>query len=263
MSSVQLTRLRSQINALLAHFEKSEDFCRSLSSLFLLYGDKRSSINAWMREDSSLNFFNVPGSVLAELDTRLSILSRENPKTAIVNADLLWNSNDYEIKKTAINIISNLDESHQSYVIKRIHEWINPDLDKILMRDILEAFENKPNILVNEDWVKSLGFWLTSSEDEIVRLGLKALTQTITMKYKNLPQIFNALMPVIRDPKIAIQKDLVDTLKALIVQSQAETASFLIMCGNLYQNEIVMAFIRKNLPLFDSFFQKEIKTAIK
>lgn len=262
MPSVQLTRLRSQINALALHFENCNLFSNSLLTLLKLYSDKQIKNIEWYENKSSIKLLNVPDSVITELDAKLGLLAKEKPDSALENADLLWKSDQYEVKRSAISLLSNLDKPHQNDTIERIRAWINPELDKRIMADILKAFEYKSDILLDEEWVRSLSKWLASQDYEMQRLGLRALSQTVKMKYKNLPQIFNILSPVIQNPRIAIQKDLVELIKILADQSEAETASFLIMCGTLYPNADVKAFIRKSLSLFDLYFQTEIKTAL-
>jgi len=51
-------------------------------------------------------------------------------------------------------------------------------------------------------------------------------------------------------------------IQELILLSEAETASFLIMTGKLFPDDENLKFLRKCIPLFDDFFQKEIRSAL-
>jgi hypothetical protein len=262
MPSVHLTKLRSQINAVAIHFQEKVDFNRSLISLLEFYSDQKEVGRDWYKTKSAITDLHVPHSVMAELDARLELLAKEHPDAALSNADILWAVDRYESKHAAISLLAGLAQSHQKQAIEKIRQWIVPDLDLRLMKEMIEAFKNRRGILLDKQWVDSLSNWLSKDDDELQRLGLKAISETIRMNYENLPQIFVLLTPVIQNPRISIQKELIDVIQALIERSEAEIASFMIMAGTLYPKKDVLAFIRKCLPMFDPFFQAEIKTSL-
>lgn len=262
MGSVLLTRLRSQINAVVNHFDASDEFCRSLLALLAMYQDETPKSGRWIEQSSDITATNVPASVLSELDSHLSLLAKEKPDAALANADHLWASSQYEAKHIAITLIANLGSGYRTQTIERIQQWAKPDLYPALLDDILQAFENKPDTILETEWVDSLSIWLQSQDDDLMRLGIRALNRTIKMNYENLPKVFTILTPIIQEPRIAIQKDLIDLISSLIAQSEAETASFLIMVALLHPRADFLAFIRKILPLFDPYFQNEIKSSL-
>ncbi len=262
MPSVQLTRLRSQINAVVIHFQDGKDFKKSLFSLLELYSDQKVAEKNWFKQQSTFEDMHVPHSVMVELEAQLELQSKLHPDAALANADTLWESDRFEAKRLAIVLLSGSAKTQQDHAIDRIRQWISPDLDQRLMKGILEAFNNQPDILLNKHWIDSLSNWLSTDDDELRRLGLKAINETIRMNYENLPQIFSLLTQVIQTPRISIQKELVDVILSLIDRSEPETASFLIMAGTLYQSKDVRAFIRKCIPMFDPFFQTEIRSSL-
>lgn len=204
---------------------------------------------------------HIPPSVIVELDAKLVLTARQNPESALLNSDLLWATDIYELKRAAITLLAGLSGTYQEQVIERISRWINPEIGQRLMKEILTGFEKNSGILLNSEWVNSLAKWLSSNEDELQRLGLKAISHTIQMNYHNLPQVFNLLTPVIRNLHISIHKEMTEVVRALVNLSEAETASFLIMAGTLYPENEVRAFIRKCLPLFDPYFQSLIRSS--
>ena len=261
-SVVQLNRLRSQLNAIANHFDQGEEFLNTLKALLDYYGDHKSAAKQRLREPSNLQRIYVPTSVLLEVNSRLQLLAKENPESAINIADQMWASNIYELMSGAITLLSAITPIYQDQVIARITRWISPQLDSQLLREIQQGFENNPDILLQKEWIKTISNWLTVEDDELKRLGLTALRYTIQTKYENLPQIFSLLTPVIQQPSLPIQKELLEVIKALIQRSEAETASFLIMAGKLYPQNNILAFIRKCLPLFDIYFETEIRSAL-
>ena len=261
MPLVQISRLRSQLNALEAHFSNPEVFRDSLISLFLVYENKKSSINIWLRKSSQFSTYSVPESVLAELESRIEVLSRLMPEFALINADNLWEIPFYEPKKIAISLISNLTDAYDDEFLKRVRLWLTTDLEEILIKDLLSAVETKSDLLQNKKWLDFMKEWLTSSEVQDIKLGLRMMNRTLSHGYHNLPLIFNALTPLINKPPLTIQKDLMGVIQELIQLSEPETASFLIMIGQLFPDKENLKFLRKCMPSFDSFYQKEIRRA--
>jgi hypothetical protein len=262
MPLVQLSRLRSQLNALEAHFNNPEVFRDSLVSLFLVYESKKASTNIWLRKNSQFFTYNVPESVMAELESRLETLARLNPASALVNADNLWKIPYYEPKKAAIALISNLTDLYNIEFLKRIQNWLSVELEVNLIKPLVASVETRPGLLQDKQWLDYLKKWLTSREIQDIKLGLQLLDRTLSHGYNNLPLIFSVLTPLINKPPFPIQKDLVNVIQELIVLSEAETASFLIMSGKLFPDTENLKFLRKCIPLFDDFFQKEIRSAL-
>jgi len=262
MPLVQLSKVKSQVNALDVHFNDPELFPDYLISLFQMYENKKVSTNSWLRKNSQLSFYYVPESVMAELESRIAVLSRMKPDSALINADILWEFPYYELKKTAIMLISNLDEGHEKYFFQRVQLWLSVDLEDILIKDLMATVESKSNFLQSKQWLDLIKTWLDSKDTNVVKLGLQAINRTLSHEYHNLPVVFSALAPLIHNPQLVIQKELINVIQALILLSEAETASFLIMVGELFPEKEVLKFIRKCLPLFDNFYQNEIRSAL-
>ncbi|MDP2966636.1 MAG: DNA alkylation repair protein [Pelolinea sp.] len=262
MPLVQLSRLRSQLNALAAHFKDPNVFRDSLTSLFLMYENKESTTNIWLRKSSQFSSYNVPESVMTELVSKIADLSRVMPEQVLVNADNLWEMPYYESRKVAIALVSNLEDTYQNDFLRRVHSWLSVDLEEVLIKDLLAAVEAKPAILQNKQWLDLIKTWLDSKDTNIIKLGLQALNRTLSHKYQNLPAIFSLLTPLVRNPQLVVQKELMGVIQALMVLSEAETASFLMMVGQLYPNDDVFMFLRKCLPLFDNYFQNELRSIL-
>jgi len=262
MPLVQLSRLKPQLNALEAHFSNPEMFRDSLISLFLVYENKKSSTNIWLRKNSQFSTYNVPESVLSELESRLEVLARLNPDLALINADNLWKIPYYEPKKAAIELISNLTDAYDNEFLQRIQNWLSVELEETLIKALMAAVETKSDLMQTNQWLDFNKKWLNSRELQDIKLGLHLLNRTLSHGYHNLPMIFSVLTPLINKPPLAIQKALVNVIQELLILSEAETASFLIMTGKLFPEDENLKFLRKCIPLFDGFFQKEIRDAL-
>ena len=262
MPLVQLSRLRSQLNALEAHFSNPEMFRNSLISLFVVYENKKASTNIWLRKISLFSTYNVPESVMSELESRLEVLARLNPDLALINADILWKIPYFEPKKAAIALISNLTDLYDNEFLQRIQNWLSVELEESLIKALVAAVETRSDLMQDKLWLGFINKWLNSKELQDIKLGLHLLNRTISHGYHNLPNIFSILTPLINKPPLSIQKDLVNLIQELILLSEAETASFLIMTGKLFPDDDNLKFLRKCVPLFDGFFQKEIRDSL-
>lgn len=263
MTSFQLSSLRSKINAVLAHFGNGENFRDALLALLKLYSRGNQTSHYWKKNLPKFEMLNVPEAAMAEIETGLRLMAKTESKYALTNADLLWDSDYFECKLLAFYLLSSLDPIYREKVKTRIHGWISADLDPQLLKGLFDAFENHPDFFIDEYWVKLLSAWFSSADDEIVRIGLSAMRQMVSGGYNNIPRTFNLLSIVMQNPRISIQKDLLNILQQMIKVSEAETASFLMMCLTLQSSKEVNSFVRKCLPLFDPFFQNEIKSVFR
>ena len=199
---------------------------------------------------------------MSELESRLEVLARLNPESALINADNLWKIPYNEPKKAAIELISNLTDTYDHEFLQRIQSWLSVELEETLIKALMAAVETKSDLMQSKQWLDFNKKWLESREPQDIKLGLNLLNRTLSHGYHNLPMIFSVLSPLINKPQLAIQKDLLNVIRELIILSEAETASFLIMTGKLYPDDENYKFLRKCIPLFDSFFQKEIRGAL-
>jgi hypothetical protein len=263
MPLVRLSRLRPQLNALAEHFNDPGVFRDSLTSIFLMYENKEFSKNNWLRKNSLFASYNVPESVLTEVISRIAELSRLMPLQALVNADTLWRETYYESRKTAIALVSSLDDPYQNEFLRRVESWLSVDLEEVLIKDLLAAVDANPAVLQNKKWLDLIKTWLDSKDSNVVNLGLQALNGTLSRKYNNLPAIFSLLTPLVRNSKLVLQKELINVIQALIRLSEAETASFLIMIGQLYSEDYILKLLRKCIPLFDNYYQNILRNALR
>jgi hypothetical protein len=136
------------------------------------------------------------------------------------------------------------------------------ELEKTLIKALVAAAETRSGLLQDKQWLDFIKKWLNSRDLQDMKLGLQLLNRTLSHGYHNLPLIFSVLTPLIDKPPFAIQKDLINVIQELILLSEAETASFLIMSGKLFPDPENLKFLRKCILHFDVFFQKEIREAL-
>jgi hypothetical protein len=160
-------------------------------------------------------------------------------------------------------LVSSLEDLYQNEFLRRVESWLSVDLEEVLIKDLLAAVDANPAVLQNKKWLDLIKTWLDSKDSNVVKLGLQALNGTLSRKYNNLPAIFSLLTPMVRNSKLVVQKELINVIQALIRLSEAETASFLIMIGQLYSEDYILKFLRKCIPLFDNYYQNILRNALR
>jgi len=264
MAIIQIPRLRSQINAVAAHYGDSGTFISALKSLLINYS--RNKHFPLLIEDSEqeLNHYDLAEVVMVELESAFIRLAKNHPQEAIEIADRLWREPVFEQKKLAIILVSHLGNEYGETFVQHVDKWIDEDLEDKLLNEILDASEQIPFIVTSKKWLDLIYHWLNSSSRKLIRNGLKALGQLISRKdFQDMPYVFGLLFPVFSQPDLAIQKNLLNFTSLMAEKTPSETASFLISVGEIYPQKQVRAFIRKCLPFFDEYFQKEIKQSIR
>lgn len=264
MAIIQIPRLRSQINAIAAHFDNSGTFISALKSLLNIYSGNKHFPLLLENSPQGLHYYDLAEVVMAELESAFIGLSRNHPLEAIEIADLMWQEPVFEMKKLAVITVSHLGDNYGEYFVQRMDEWIAEDLDEKLLNEILAESQHLPFLVTSKKWLELINNWLNSSSRKMVKNGLKALGQLISRKdFQDMPFVFGLMFPIFSQSDFALQKNLIDFTRLMAEKSQSETASFLISLGEIYPDNQVKAFIRKCLPFFDEFFQKEIKRTEK
>ncbi len=260
MPSVQLERLRPQINAIVTQYEHSEIFTRSLISLLKSYGGDIDSSPSQIYAHSLIPRLNVPQVVLNQLEISLKHLACTYPSQTKSIVEKLWEQQYFEIKKIALILLSNFPTQEKDFYFKKTSKWVDADIEEPLIDVILEnAIKNK-DIFSSEQWLNLIKEWLYSKKNRFRKIGLAAVSDLINADtYHNLPAIFHLVEPMLSEPHISINKDLITLIHSLIKASQPETAAFLIHLSIMHPKPDIYSLIRKCLPFFNQYYASEIR----
>jgi len=259
MPSVQLARLRPQINAIITQYENSDMFTRSLIFLLKSYSGNIDRSPSQISAYSLIPRLNVPQVVLNQLEISLKHLARTYPSQTKSIVEKLWEQRYFESKKIALILLSNLYTQEKDFYFEKINLWVDADIEGPIINVILEnAIENK-NIFTSKQWLSLVEEWLYSKINRLQKIGLTAIADLIDADtYHNLPAIFHLVEPMLSKPHILINKDLITLIYSLIKTSQPETAAFLIHLSIMYPKPEVHALIRKCIPFFDQYYASEV-----
>ena len=263
MPPVQLVRLRPQVNTLMTHYQDEGLFEKTLLLIFEKYTEKRSATNAWLRPDPGMPSYNLSPLVMNELENAFEALSKLHPAEAIRLADHIWQQPYYEPKRLAIILLASLPPENREAFFQRIEQWIPAGLQDCLISELIEHISILPRALSSERWIDLVRTWLYSDDKNLVKVGMRAVSKVVeNPRFQNLPRVFDLLEPLYAQPRIDRQKNLTALTRTLIERSQPETAAFLISLVEIHQKANVSALVRKLMPLFDTYYQDEIRKVV-
>jgi len=263
MPSVQLERLKPQINAVVTQYENSEMFTRSLISLLKSYSEDIDYSPSQIRAYSLIPRLNVPQVVLNQLEISLKYLARTFPSHTKSIVEKLWEQQYFELKTISLILLSNLEVQEIDFYFKKISKWVDAEIEEPIIDVVLENALSNEDIFTNKQWLTLVEKWLYSKNDRIRKIGIKAIVGLInTNAYHNLPAMSRLIEPILSKPHVSINKDLIKLIHSLIKASQPETAAFLIHLSVMYPKPEVHALIRKCLPFFDQYYSSRISNKI-
>jgi hypothetical protein len=263
MPPVQLSRLRPQVNALMSHYGDETRFIRTLQLILEKYSEKQNPTNAWLRVDPGIpTYFSSP-VVMNELESALELLAKTRPQNCVPLAEAMWRLPQYEPKKLAVFLLSRLGGEYREEFIQHVRDWYAAGISEALVGEIIQQSSQRLEIVSSREWLNLLESWLLSEDKRTQKIGMRAMQNLLDNHgFHNLPVVFTMITPLYSDPRITVQKDLVELTRKLIERSQPETASFLISMVELNQKESVSALVRKLMPLFDAYYQEEIRGVV-
>lgn len=264
MTAVNPTRLRFQMQGLMAFFNSPVEFHQKLVGLFSLYANYalRFGQNALARP--LIPIFNLPHPVLRQLKLDLQSHIEADPQAALEVADQLWQDDYYEIKQTAIWIIGSLPIDDPQPILDRVLLWLTPGLDQVVKRDLLSIGTRSLQDRFPEAWEALILSLLSKNEPEMIALGIQALAEgSKSPNFKNLPAIFRLASPFIRDPHMEYSRDLEDLIEVLAQLSPKETGYFLKQILSVSVSRDTTRLIKNCLSAFPDEVKRDLQSALK
>lgn len=259
MPSVQLERLRPQINAIIAQYEHSDMFTRSLMSFLKSYRGNIDSSSYKVNAYTTIPRLHVPQVVLNQLEISLKYLAHTNPSQTKPIIEKLWDQKYFEPKKMALILLSNLNAQEYDFYFEKINLWVDSDIEEPIINVIFENAKRNKEFFTSKQWFNIVEKWLSSKENRLQKIGLTAIRAIIDSNlYPNLPVIFRLVEPLLSKPHVSINKNLITLVNSLIEASQPETAAFLIHLSVMYPKPEVYALIRKCISFFNQENAAEI-----
>jgi hypothetical protein len=264
MPAVELSRLRIQINSLIAVFGDPVDLRRALRDLLDLYANRAYRPGQTVKAQSLLPSYRVTALVMRQLELELGKTCKEKPAEALGVVEELWHDAYLEPRLLSTVLLGAIPASHADGVALKIRAWATPEenarmLEALFRSGTVELRRSSPQILL-----KIIEEWAGSYRGELQAIGIRALVPLIEdPAFENLPPIFRLLGPVVQNIPTPAQTDLQIALEALVRRSPTETAYFLRQSLSMAVGQNTARLVRRVLPLFDPAQQAALRTAMQ
>lgn len=264
MPAIQLARLKIQTTELLAYFDEPSDFLRELHVLLGFYADRTRRPGQSGKPKPLIQAYNVPRQVMRRIYSDITRLVDDDPKSAMVLADQLWDDSWFECRLLAINILGILPLKPPSQVVTRLRKWGETCREDALLDDLLkdgakkirEEMPNEFQLLVEE--------WLSISDTSSLKLGLRAIPALVTNPaFENLPVFYRLLAPLVRESASVLEIDLLRAVRALGQRSPQETVYFLKQNLIAPHKSGLAVIVRRSLDVFPPDLQEYLREVLR
>lgn len=263
MPAVDLTRLRRQLNELMAYFQSPIDFHKELSAIFYLYANHALSFGDYAQSRSVIPSYHLPSLLIRQLELDLKPLILEDPQSALNLVDELWKDSYLEVRKTALFILNTVPLEGPTEIRSRLESWVSHELDKDLGIYLLSYGTRRLQSEYPKSWEAMVESWLTHDNPKMIVLGLQGLIEGIkNPDYKNLPVIFRMSSPLFQNPQHAYSRILQELIESLAARSQTETAFFIRQTLFISQAPEARKLIKNCLPFFTEDLQQDLISAL-
>jgi len=265
MPAIQLARLKIQTAELVPHFDDPISFVRRLHDLLDFYADRTRKPGQAGEPPPLIKPYNVPRPVLRQIRNDLVPYVATDKESALVLCDTLWVEPYLEFRLLAIGLLGLIPTDFPDEILERISAWAalgteDRLLDALVRDGLIQVRKRTP-----ERYITQLEEWLTAEEDFSRRIGLKAISISVSDRdFENLPRLFRLLAPLVRSTPSQLRPDLVDVIRVLAMRSPNEAAFF------LRQNLTVMVdddstawLIRNSVRYFPEEVQTSLRTALR
>lgn len=264
MPAAELSRLRAQINGLIAQFKDPVALRRGLRDLLEMYANWAYRPGKALQPQPLLPSYRVPPLVMQQLELELSRTCQEMPVEALAVVEELWRDGYLEPRQLAAMLLGAIPISQAEAVLAKICAWAQPAENFRMIDTLFRCGTISIRHSAPEQLTPVLEEWLTASAIETQVMGIRALIPLIEdMQFANLPIIYRLLGPLVQNATPGLQTELQSALEALVRRSPTETAFFLRQSLGVTAQPATARMIRRCLPLFDVGLQTSLRAALQ
>ena len=264
MPAVNPTRLRFQIEGLLAFFEVPEEFHSKLRDFFNISANHTLKFGEFSPTKPLIPMYHLPDPVIRQLQFDIVPRIRSNPPAALALADELWQDNYFEIAQLAIFILGHTPIDDPQTISQRLEKWLTPGMDQTLSSYLFSEGTIGLQSAYPEVWESFIQNYLMQDDPKLINLGLQGLTEGLkTSSFGNLPAIFRLISPFLRELKPETIRAMENLLNILAQTSPHETVFFLKQSLSLANDlPLIKRLVKATIPSFPPILQSELKSAL-
>ena len=264
MTAVNPVRLRFQIEELITSFTMPQKFHRQLTDMFGFYANRVLKFGDSSQPQPFIPMYHLPDPVMRQLKLDLNSHITEDPKSSFKLADELWQDDFFEVRQLAIYILDSIPVNDPEPILKRLKDWLVPELDQILTTELLSIGLRNLHSQFSQAWETFIETFLSNENPKMVALGLEGLQSSLkNPAFDNLPAVYRMVSPLIRNPHPLFFNALLNMMEALVNESPKETAYFIRQAMAVSDSPGTERIIKNCLQYFPKEIQQELKLAIK
>jgi len=264
MPSVEISKLRDQLNHLAGFYAQPDEYTRRLRDLFEKYADNGYRPGTEVNALPSIERYRLPPLVQRHLELDLSTFSRTRPDEALPVIDRLWASAYLEPRLFAAMMLGQIPLRQAENVLERLNAWARPDEQRILLQALLDQGTQRLRREGSDALLEIYDRWLAQNQPERQALGLSALLPLVAdPAFENLPPLFAMLFPLVSRAPTALFNDLSAVLTGLARHSPTETVYFLRQVLSSPTGKNTPRLIRRVFPFLSPEQQNSLKAALK
>jgi hypothetical protein len=260
MPAVNPTRMRFQVEALMAHYANPETFHLALTDLFELYANHALRFGDAVGIRPMIPIYHLPAPLIRQLEVDLERMVADDPQTALALADELWQDAYYEVKRVAITVLGLYPLEDPQPVLDRLDQWITSQLDLSLLPKIFSSGTRQLQTQYPEVWEEYLETFLQSEDPQRASVGFLGLAEGLNNpQFNNLPALFRLVGPHVREPQAQTLKSLTTLVRALANVSPTETGYFIKQVLSVALSPELKRLVKDSLSAFPPEVQEELK----
>jgi hypothetical protein len=228
MPAITLSRLKIQAAQLADNYRLPDLFIRELRNLLDFYADHTRRPGQSGEQSTLLRSYHTPAPVLRQVIKELTPFLEGEPQAIPPLCDALWKTAEFEPRLLAATLLGKFPPDPASEVTKRVNTWALEALEDRLLDVLLDQGLARLRSEAVREYLGLLEEWLTSSQGQLKQAGLRLIKGLAEdARYNNLPRLYQALTPLVREAPTALRPDLLAALYALAKRSAQETAYYL------------------------------------
>lgn len=264
MPAVEPTRLKFQIEGLMAFFQSPEEFHQCLQDLFSFYANRMLRFGDSTPSKPLIPMYNLPSPVLRQLDLDLNRQAEADPQSALALADELWKDSYLEVKMTAISILGSVPIDSPEPILMRIEEWLSPNLDQALVSRLFSTGTQRLQETFPRQWERFIENLLNQKDLKWMTLGIRGLSEGLkNPEFENLPAVFRLISPIIRNPQRPLFRNLELLIGSLVQRSPTETAYFIRQILSVRESQLTAQLVKQCLHLFPEDIRQEMDAFLR
>jgi hypothetical protein len=264
MPAIQLSKLKNQINQVVAQFNHPDIFLHELRGLSEFYANRVHRVGLMGEPEPIQNHFNLPKPFLRQLQLAIIDLPAIYPDEAVTLARKLWNQPYYEFQLLSAYLLGFVPITRATEVLHIIQQFALSCQDKNILMELAEASSNKighehPDLLL-----KQIEEWMDCPEKNLNRLGLYALAKVSDEKdFENLPGVFTLIAPLTRKIDKRFKNEILQVVISITKRSPTETAYLLKNNWTIFNQPDTAWLIRQCLEYFPAELRKSLQEIIR